>query len=204
MGIGIGGQIFGYALERGIANQAGIRSYNAELDANMINGDLLIGTNVFPKSKFDLTFNFGARINYMFKGNYHFNHQVGVSLNESEYEFAVNPSIHPAVLASITFSYPISERSSFGFSYGFSYSFLPFLLKPNSSSNDLYYQMDWYYEQFAQEADDYIVALPFFESADNPFYLVYVEYLDIPSYLGGQHSFSFSYRFNIGLRKENK
>lgn len=204
LGVGLGRKSYGYTLNDGRVRIGPIYSYSAELDANMLNADLTIGTDLLPKSKMNLTIATGVRMNYMFNGNYHFDYHVGVSQGVTQHEFSVNPSIHPAILASISFDYPVSKRSSLGFSYSFSYSFLPFSLKSNSSSNGLFYQMDWYPDNFANEAQDLIVAMPFYEGPNDPFNYVYLEFLELPSNLGGQHSFSISYRYAFGQNRKNE
>lgn len=204
LGVGFGRQSFGYQLNDGRVRIGPIYSYSAELDANMLNADLTIGTDLLPKSKMNLTVAAGARLNYMLNGNYHFNYNLRLSNETNPHSFSANPSIHPAVIASISFDYPVSKRSSLGFSYSFSYSFLPFSLKSNSSSNGLFYQMDWYSENFANEAQDLIAAIPFYEDPNDPFNYVYLEFLELPSNLGGQHSFSISYRYTFGQVKKNE
>jgi hypothetical protein len=204
LGVGFGKQSFGYQLNDGRVRIGPIYSYSAELDANVLSADLTIGTDLLPKSKMNLTIAAGAKMNYMFNGNYHFNYNLRLSNETNPHSFSANPSIHPAVIASISFDYPVSKRSSLGFSYSFSYSFLTFSLKSNTSSNGLFYQMDWYSEGFASESQDLIVALPFYEGPDDPFNLVYLELLELPSNLGGQHSFSISYQYTFGQSRKNE
>lgn len=202
LGIGFGRQTFSYELEEGEVRLGPIRSYSSQLDANFLNADLTIGSDLLPNSKMKLIIAAGIRMNYLFNGNYHFNFRQVVE--ESRYQFPADPSIHPAVIASVSFDYPITKRSSIGISYSFSYSFLPFKLQPNSSSGTLFYQMEWYPEVFTDEAQNLIASFPSFVSPDDPFYLIYYDFLEVPSYLGGQHSFGISYRYAFGLGKKGE
>lgn len=199
LGVGMGKQTFSYELSSGWRRVGPVDSYSPELNACMLNIDLTIGTNFLPKSKVDLVLSTGFRMNNLLSGNYRFTYNLFES--STDHSFDTRYSIHPGLVSSLSLRFPLSEKSSIGFIYSFSYSFLQFKLKPNSSSNDLYYQMDRFGQSYFNETEDLIIYLPYYDDPA-PHYLVYQRFLELPSNLGGQHSFSISYRYTLDLSRK--
>ena len=173
-------------------------SYSSQLDIYPFNLDLTLGTDFLRNSPMDLILDAGARMNVPIYGNYHFDYNF--YNNPSDHSFEIQATIHPSVLASLTFSFPLNEKSSLTFDYGFSYTFLPFRPKSNSHSNGIYYQPELI-EIDANHIDDILLGI-----VEVPDGLNYADMLilELPSELGGQHSFSIGYRYTFGLGKKKE
>lgn len=197
LGIGFSRQTFNYEFDWGQHRILGpTPPYASQLDIYPFNVDLTFGTDFLRNSPMDLILDIGARMNVPMGGNYHFDYDFFTY--PTDHSFKLRTTVNPAVLAGLTFTFPVNEKSSLGFGYGFSYTFLPFRPKANSESNGLYYQSELIPASHDLRLEDNIIGIVT-DPGLNYFDMLVLE---LPKNIGGQHSFTISYRYAFGLGKK--
>jgi hypothetical protein len=173
--------------------------YNSNLDMYPLNLDLTVGTDFLRKSDVDLILDVGARMYVPLFASYNFNYSVYHTYPE-DHSFELASTILPSVLGQLSVNIPLGEKSSLSIRYGFSYIFNKFRPKDNSTSNGVYYQSDIISDNVNGLTEDCLVAV-ITEAG-----LQYLDWwkLELPSNIGGQHSFSIGYCYSFGLGKKTE
>ncbi|MCF8277387.1 MAG: hypothetical protein K9J17_11700 [Flavobacteriales bacterium] len=154
------------------------------LQLNMVNLDLRVGTDLLAKHPVDLIVDVGARMFIPTNGLYNFQYYMPYIYADGHY-FKIENRPVPAILCGLSFRMPVSFRSILTFSYSFSYTFLSVKPKANTESNGVYY---------SDQLENYFVTHP---PAPYP---PDGKQFEIPI-LGQVHYFRVGYCYRFALRK---